>query len=192
MDDTSEDDEDEEATAGPAKVWSDYYAKTLPLWMINVDTDGCTCKDEENDEGGKGRSRCSDYRAKLSLNGWSMSSRMIFLKAKKMKKSDAGGVLFRSRESYRPPDFRCSRPPDGPTTDSVPRTARNRIFPRDQVLVFFLILFFCFFWWIIYLFICLFLVKFLSFQCETHFHHKKKKKKKKKKEKKGLINWALK
>jgi hypothetical protein len=86
-----------------------------------------------------------------------------------------GSFSVTRRESYRPPDFRCSRPPDGPTTDSVPRTARNRIFPRDQVLVFFLILFFLFF-----------LVKFLSFlslsnrhfQWETRFHHKKKKKKK--------------
>ncbi len=54
MDDTSEDDEDEEATASPTEVWSDYYGKTLPLWMIHVDTDGCTCEDEENDEGGQG------------------------------------------------------------------------------------------------------------------------------------------
>ncbi|CAM6022755.1 unnamed protein product [Sphagnum balticum] len=50
---TSEDDEDEEATAGPTEVLSDYHAKTLPLWMINVDTDGCTCEDEENDEGAR-------------------------------------------------------------------------------------------------------------------------------------------
>jgi hypothetical protein len=47
----------------------DYLVKTLPLWMINVDKDGCTCEDEENDEEGKGRSRYSDYRAKLSLYG---------------------------------------------------------------------------------------------------------------------------
>jgi hypothetical protein len=52
IDDNSEDDEDEEATAGPTEVGSHYYAKTLPLWMINVNTDGCTCEDEENDEGG--------------------------------------------------------------------------------------------------------------------------------------------
>ncbi len=84
MDDSSEDDEDASAPQ------IDYRVKTLPLWMINVDTDGCTFEDEENDEGGKGRSQCSDYREKLSLYGWLMSQRMISLKAKKMKKSDAG------------------------------------------------------------------------------------------------------
>jgi hypothetical protein len=109
--------------------------------------------------------------------------------------SDAGRVLFRLRESYRPPDFRCSRPPDGPTTDSVPRTAGNRIFPRDEVLVFFLILFFCFF--LVILFFGSFLVKFLSFLSQTGTFNVRpisttRKKKKKRKEKKGLINWALK
>jgi hypothetical protein len=63
MDDSSEDDEDASAPQ------IDYRVKTLPLWMINVDTDGCTFEDEENDEGGKGRSQCSDYREKLSLYG---------------------------------------------------------------------------------------------------------------------------
>ncbi len=129
-----------------------------------------------------------DYRAKLSLYGWLMSSRMIFLKAKKMKKSDAGGFLFRLRESYRPPDFRCSRPPDVQRQTPSRGRPRNRIFPRDQVLVFFLILLFLFFWVNFFLFCFYFYFYFLfflgeifvlslsnrHFQCETHFHHKNK------------------
>lgn len=150
MDDTSEDDEDEEATAGPTEVWSDYYGETLPSWMINVDTDGCTCEDEENDEGGKGRSRCSDYRAKLSLYGWLMSVRQGWYvwRQRRWRNRTLAGFFFGYEKAT---DLRTF---GAPVRQMVQRQTPSRGRP---VIAYFLVIrylsfswfcFFVFFWWI--------------------------------------------
>jgi len=156
MDDTSEDDEDEEATASPTEVWSDYYAKTLLLWMIKVDTDGCTFEEEKNDEGGggKGRSRCSD------LSGKTLFLWMINVVKDDLSEGQEDEEIWRWRSSF---FFGYEKATDLRTFGAPVRQMVQRRTPshgRPVTAYFLVIRYLSFSWFVFFLF---FLVNFLSF-----------------------------